>query len=69
MENLAPRQQLVALQARGKRPRIRAADRALWVGLRQVGARWADALAIVKPDTVVRWHRAGFRLCCATLEQ
>jgi hypothetical protein len=36
-------------------------DRAFWIGLSQVWSRWADALVIVKPDTVVRWHRAGFR--------
>jgi len=63
LENLALRQQLAAFKARGKTPRIRAADRAFWVLLRRLWARWADALVIVKPDTVVRWHRAGFRLC------
>jgi hypothetical protein len=30
--------------------------------LRRVWTRWTDALIIVKPDTVVGWHRAGFRL-------
>jgi hypothetical protein len=30
--------------------------------LRQTWARWKDVLVIVKPDTVVGWHRAGFRL-------
>jgi putative transposase len=48
--------------ARGKRPRIRATDRAFWVLLHRLWARWADVLVILKPDTVVRWHRAGFRL-------
>jgi transposase InsO family protein len=38
------------------------ADRAFWIGLSQIWSRWADTLVIVKPDTVVRWHRAGFRL-------
>jgi putative transposase len=47
---------------RGKRPRIHAADRAFWVVLHRLWTRWADVLVIVKPDTVVRWHRAGFRL-------
>jgi hypothetical protein len=61
LENLALRQQLAAFMARGKRPRIRATDRAFWVLLRRLWARWADVLVIVKPDTVVRWHRAGFR--------
>jgi putative transposase len=44
------------------RPRLRLADRAFWIGLSQIWSRWANALLIVKPDTVVRWHRAGFRL-------
>ncbi|MBI4702252.1 MAG: DDE-type integrase/transposase/recombinase [Deltaproteobacteria bacterium] len=62
LENLALRQQLAAFMARGKRPRIRATDRAFWLLLRRLWARWADVPVIVKPDTVVRWHRAGFRL-------
>lgn len=62
LENMVLRQQLAAFKARGKRPRIRAADRAFWVVLRRLWARWADVLVIVKPDTVVRWHRTGFRL-------
>jgi hypothetical protein len=62
LENLALRQQLAALMARGKRPRIRATDRAFWVLLRRVWALWADVQVIVTPNAVVRWHRAGFRL-------
>ena len=62
LEVLALRQQLAAFKVRGKPPHIRAADRAFWVLLRRLWSRWADVLVIVKPDTVVRWHRAGFRL-------
>ena len=61
-KNMALRQQLAAFMARGKRPPIRAIDGAFWTLLRRLWARWADALVFVKPDTVVRWHRAGFRL-------
>ena len=61
VENLALRQQLAAFKARGKRPRLRPADRAFWVVLRRLWGRWAAALVFVKPDTVVRWHRAGFK--------
>jgi putative transposase len=61
LENLALRQQLAAFKARRAMPRIRATDRAFWVLLHRLWARWADVLVIVKPDTVVRWHRAGFR--------
>jgi|GEM_PF-1919479 len=62
LENLALRQQLATFHRSAPPPRLRLADRAFWVGLSQIWSRWADALIIVKPDTVVRWHRAGFRL-------
>jgi len=38
-----------------------AVDRMIFVGLYRLFPKICDALAIVKPDTVVRWHRAGFR--------
>ena len=61
LENLALRQQLATvLQTR--RPLIRPADRAFWVVLRRVWSGWADAVVIVKPETVIGWHRAGFAL-------
>jgi putative transposase len=62
LENLALRQQLGTLRCTSPRPRLRLADRAFWVGLSQIWSRWTDALVIVKPDTVVRWHRAGIGL-------
>jgi transposase InsO family protein len=62
LENLALRQQLANLRYTSGRPRIRMADRAFWLVLSRRWSRWADVLVIVKPDTVVRWHRAGFRL-------
>jgi transposase InsO family protein len=37
-------------------------DRAFWVALFRFWPRWRDTLVIVKPDTVIRWHRKGFRL-------
>src|SRR3981189_1740892 len=39
-----------------------AVDRMIFVGLYRMFPKICDALAIVKPDTIVRWHRAGFRL-------
>src|SRR6476620_9079111 len=39
-------------------------DRLIFVGLYRLFPKACDALAIVKPDTIIRWHRAGFR-CCA----
>ena len=62
LENLALRQQLAAFKSRGKPPRVRPADRAFWIVLRRLWVRWTDALVFVKPDKVVRWHRAGFKV-------
>jgi transposase InsO family protein len=58
------RQQINVLR-RGGAPRklsFCAVDRMIFVGLYRMFPKICDALAIVKPDTVVRWHRAGFRL-------
>jgi hypothetical protein len=41
---------------------LNSGDRFFWTTLRRLWSRWADVLLIVKPDTVVGWHRAGFRL-------
>jgi putative transposase len=62
LENLALRQQLAVLHRDSKRPRLRNLDRAFWLLLSRIWSRFADALVIVKPDTIVRWHRRGFRL-------
>jgi len=37
-------------------------DRLFWTTLRRIWSRWTDVLVLVKPETVVGWHRAGFRL-------
>jgi len=62
-EILALRQQLAVLhQAGPRRPRLRPADRLFWIGLAKLWAGWQSPLIIVKPETVIRWHRQGFRL-------
>lgn len=61
-ENLALRQQLAALQHRFKRPRLRKRDRIFWAILSQIWPNWRSALLIIQPDTVIRWHRSGFKL-------
>ena len=61
-ENLALRQQLAALAARQPRPRLTAHDRLFWVILRRFWSDWSRVLVIVHPETVVGWHRAGFKL-------
>lgn len=61
-ENLALRHQLGVRQRSVKRPRLRQRDRIFWVWLSRLWSGWRDSLAIVKPATVIRWHRNGFKL-------
>jgi len=61
-ENLALRQQLAVLQVPMKRPKLRKRDRLFWVWLSRLWSDWRSCLMIVKPETVIRWHREGFRL-------
>jgi putative transposase len=62
LENLALRHQLAVLQRTAPRPRLRTADRLLWVLLSRLWNRSTDAISIVQPATVVRWQRSGFKL-------
>ena len=62
LENAALRQQLAVMKQKRPRPQLRRFDRLFWVLLRRVWSSWTDALIVVKPETVVRWHRAGFRV-------
>src|SRR5437867_1110423 len=62
LENLALRHQLAVLQRSSPRPRLRISDRLLWVLLCRLWSGWANALSLVKPETVIRWHRTGFKL-------
>ena len=63
LENLALRHQIGVLQrSLKKRPKLTSMDRLLWVSLSRIWRDWRSTLAIVKPQTVVAWHRMGFRL-------
>jgi hypothetical protein len=62
LENLALRQQLAILKRTQKRPVISTKDRLFWVWLSRIWSEWRASLLIVKPDTVIGWHRKGFRL-------
>jgi hypothetical protein len=62
LENLAFRQQLAILKRPKKRPQIRTKDRLFWIILSRFWNNWREALVIVKPDTVVRWHKKGFKI-------
>ena len=62
LEILALRQQVAVLKRQRPRPPLNFGDRFFWTTLRRFWSRWADVLLIVQPETVVGWHRAGFRL-------
>jgi transposase InsO family protein len=62
LEVLALRQQVAVLKRKCPRPNLSAADRLFWTTLSHTWARWRAVLVIVKPETVIGWHRAGFRL-------
>jgi putative transposase len=62
LEILALRQQLGVLKRKQPRPRLRIQDRVFWILLRRLWPAWSNVLVIVRPETVVAWHRAGFRL-------
>ena len=63
LEILALRHQIGVLERSvHKRPRLTSTDRLLWVSLSRFWRHWRSALLIVKPETVVAWHRKGFRL-------
>jgi putative transposase len=62
LENLVLRQQLAVLKRRHRRPNPGIFDKIFWVSARRFWPRWKQALIVVTPETVVRWHRAGFRL-------
>jgi hypothetical protein len=62
LENLALRHQLGVLHRSVKKPRLTSPDRLLWAWLCGVWNGWRSALVIVKPQTVIAWHRKGFRL-------
>ena len=62
MENLALRQQLAVFKRHNSRPKLLLPDKLFWVFLRRFWPAWKRTLIVVSPDTVVRWHRAGFQL-------
>ena len=62
LENLALRQQLAVLKRKHPRPRLAIFDKVFWILARRLWSGWKQALIIVSPETVVRWHRSGFAL-------
>src|SRR5258708_36196249 len=62
LENLALRQQLVALKRRHSRPSLGLFDKLFWVIARRVWSAWKQSLIIVTPETVVRCDPTVFRM-------
>jgi hypothetical protein len=69
LENLALHQQLLVYKRLHPRPQLRHADRLFWVWLSKVWNGWRNALVIVKPETVISWHRKGFKLFWTKISQ
>ena len=61
LENLALRQQLAMLKLSVKRSRVSAADCLFWALYSKYVYGWRAMLHALHPDTVMRWHREGFR--------
>ena len=60
-ENVCLRQQLGVLQRRHRQPRLRNGDRQFWICASRWFTDWRNSLLIVSPETVLRWHRRGWR--------
>ncbi len=61
LENAALRQQLMVALRSKSRPQLRPGDRIFWVILRRLWPDWAGAVLVVRPATVIGWHRGGFK--------
>ena len=61
LENIALRQQIAVLKRSVKRAKIHDSDRVFWILMRRLLKSWRDTLLIVQPETVIRWHRKGWK--------
>jgi len=62
LENRTLRHQLNIQQRNIKRPKIQYADRIIFVWISYIWKKWRSSIVVVKPDTIVGWHRKGFKL-------
>src|SRR5260370_40653145 len=69
LENLALRQQLAFLKRGHPRPRLDLLVKLFWGAVRRFWTRWQQSLIAVPPETVARWHKAGFRLYCKLISK
>jgi|ERR1700720_3635967 hypothetical protein len=60
LANIVLRQQLVVLKRRHPRPALHLFDKLFWVTVSPLWSQWKQSLIVVTPETVIRWHRAGF---------
>ena len=61
LENLALHHQII--RAKGKKnPKLKSLDRIFWAWLSRIWPSWKSPLVFVKPGTVIKWHRKGFKL-------
>ena len=58
LEAVVLRQQLAVYKRKQRRPKLNRFDRLFWLVVRQIWTNWSEALIVVKPETVVSWHRA-----------
>jgi putative transposase len=61
-ENLALRQQIIVLKRNCQKPQIHKQGRLFWILLSRMWGNWQETLLIFKPETVVSWHRKGFKM-------
>jgi putative transposase len=69
LENVVLRQQLAIFKRKHARPRLKLLDKLLWILARRFWSGSKQALILVSPETVVRWHRAGFALYWKTISR
>ncbi|MBA3443196.1 MAG: DDE-type integrase/transposase/recombinase [Pyrinomonadaceae bacterium] len=69
LEVLALRQQLAVYKRQQPRPQLKHTDRLFWVWLSKIWSGWRQSLIIVRPETVVGWHRKGFKLFWSRISQ
>ena len=62
LENLVLRQQLAVFKEKRPLPKLAMADKLFWVLMCRLWSGWKRVLLLVQPETVVRWHRTGFKL-------
>ncbi len=61
LENIALRQQITVLKRSVKRAKIEDSDRIFWILTRRLLDTWRDTLMIIDPETVIQWHRKGWK--------